>query len=160
MKTILPFCLLLSALVLAVTHCSDGDHCAVEGASETDGPGCCSDGCGNSAVAALPRTCQGGRWSCGKGVLQANCASPEDSCKAREACTGIGNGLGDSERDPAPDLCCEQGCDGSVVLRRICKTGIKYECPPGSVPISTCPNPLSACGGAIPSYRQNGFTLP
>ena len=153
--------LTLAASLLLLLTTADGcsDSCE-EGATEEDGPGCCSDGCGNSAIAPLPRVCRDGAWVCeGRGVVETACANPAGGCqRPREACTGT-VGIDGEEPDPAPELCCELSCEGTKAAHRVCKTGVKYECPAGFVPISSCDDPQSACGGVIPRYRENNFKL-
>ena len=147
---------LCASLALAVSACGD-DSCS-EGAE--DGPLCCADGCGRTTTHALPAVCKNGEWTCqgSNPVFQKYCAKIAGSCEPREACTGI-VGLGNEEPDPAPELCCKGGCNGTEAVHRVCKTGTTYDCPDGAVEISRCPSPLSACGGAINKYRSNDHKL-
>jgi hypothetical protein len=69
-------------------------------------------------------------------------------------------GLGAEEPDPVPELCCDMSCDGTSVVHRVCKDGTLWECPAGAVPISRCKDYLSACGGILKTYRDNGYKLP
>jgi hypothetical protein len=150
---------LVGSVALAVGACGDGDECSEEGAE--GGPVCCNDGCGRTSTSSLPSICRSGKWTCqgSDPVRLEYCATKLGACQARTACTGE-VGLGKSEPDPAPELCCKGGCSGTEVLNRICRTGTTYDCPDGSVPISRCPNPYGACQGAIGRYRANGNKLP
>jgi hypothetical protein len=118
--------------------------------------GCCSLGCGESGNddRSLMK-CSGGSWAC-EGQLEVpaqRCASyPKPNICVWQPCAG---GSGEEEPDPVRELCCVGGCGGSVVKRRICKTG-RYKCE-GADPISNCVNYLAACGGAIQKYRDNGY---
>ncbi|MCK5795695.1 MAG: hypothetical protein KAI47_00815 [Deltaproteobacteria bacterium] len=142
-------------LSLGLSACSD-QACTEEGAEEVSGPVCCNDGCGNTTVSPLPRICRDGAWVCQRGIPVSYCATIANGCEARTACTGQAR----EEPDPAPDLCCRGGCDGTEIVHRQCLTGLLYECPAGAVPVSTCLDPFAACGGAIGRYRQNGHKIP
>jgi hypothetical protein len=150
-------CLALASIcVLALTGC--GNECE-EGATEQNGPRCCAGGCGNSTQAWSPRICRKGSWACEKGVLEDACASPTNACNPMTYCGAVG--IGNEEPDPAPELCCErQTCSGTQAVHRVCKSGTKWECPADTIPISTCKDPSSACGGILAKYRDNGYTLP
>lgn len=144
----------VGVLCLAVGMHGCGDDSCTEGTQDPN-VGCCSDGCGNTATSALPRICEDGRFQCQRGVEVTFCTTIQDGCRARTACTSE-VGIGGEEQDPVPELCCKGDCNGTEVARRVCKTGLLYECPSGYKPISSCPNPLSACDGAINKYRQKG----
>jgi hypothetical protein len=70
-------------------------------------------------------------------------------------------GIGATEADPAPELCCEGGsCTGARAVHRVCVSGTQWECPAGAVPISQCKDYQNACGGILAKYRADGFKLP
>jgi len=122
-------------------------------------PQCCAGGCGSSTSSWLPAKCINEQWICEKGTIEDACASKQNACKALTFCGGNGP-LGHSEADPAPELCCELSCRGTKVAHRVCPDGTLYKCPAGYLPVSNCPDYLSACGGIIPIYRANGYKLP
>jgi hypothetical protein len=148
-------------VVLFGSACSDDDSCSPEEATEVGGPQCCSKGCGNSGDGWLPRVCKDGQWVCeSNGVLEDACAYPLTACTPMVGCHDVGQGIGETEPDPAPELCCELSCDGTKAVHRVCNTGILWECPAGAVPISRCKDYRSACGGILAKYKANGYKLP
>lgn len=152
---------LLLLLSIASAACSDSveDACSDEGASEPSGPKCCAGGCGKGTDGWTPRICKKGRWVCDRAVPEDACASPFNACSPMDFCGKVG--IGATEADPAPELCCEGGsCNGTVAVHRVCKSGTQWECPAGAVPISQCTDYRNACGGILETYRASGFKLP
>jgi hypothetical protein len=147
-----------SVLLALILTSGCGDDCA-EGASEPIGPRCCAGGCGNSTQSWSPRICKKGKWVCEKGVIEDACASPNYACTPLDFCGAVG--IGAEEPDPAPELCCErQRCDGTRAVHRVCKAGTLWECPADTIPISSCGDYATACGGVLQKYRANGNKLP
>lgn len=150
-----PVCLTL----LCLAACSDEAPCSTDGIEEKDGPRCCAGGCGLGTDGWLPRICEDGQWVCqGSGVIEFACASPTNACNTMEGCLEVG--VGKEEPDPAPELCCMGGCEGTQAVHRVCKTGTTWQCPSNSVPVSTCKDFDSACGEILLRYRENQFRLP
>jgi hypothetical protein len=135
-----------------------GNECE-DGATEQNGPRCCAGGCGNSTQGWSPRICRKGKWACEKGAPEDACASPTNACSPMSYCGAVG--IDSEEPDPAPELCCErQSCSGARAVHRVCKSGTTWECPADTLPISTCKDYESACGGILATYRANNYKLP
>ena len=159
-------CLCLCLLV----HCSDESEreCFEEGAQEEAGPMCCPGHCGASTQLKTKRICSGGKWICQPGVVEDACAS-YNGCQIKQNCS-YDPGMGQEEPDPVSELCCVGGCDGTKAVRRVCKSGLAFECPNNAVPISkNCkkdsnddgiPDYVTACGGILAKYKANKFKLP
>jgi hypothetical protein len=136
-----------------------------EGKTETSGPICCSGGCGASVNSGMPRLCRGGLYKC-EGVapvFQKFCAYEKNACEVLTACAqtvGINKTEDLVDNGKAPELCCDLRCDGKKALYRVCKSGLKFECPAGAVPISRCKDPMTACQGLLSRYRNNGYKIP
>ena len=160
-------CICLGALLVT---CSDENEreCFEEGAEEAAGPMCCPGYCGASTTLKIRRVCTGGEWKCPKGVVEDACAS-YNACQIRSNCS-YDPGMGKEEPDPVSELCCVGGCDGTKAVRRVCKSGLEFECPNNSVPISkNCkndsdndkiPDYVNACGGILKKYKDNKYKLP
>jgi len=145
----------------AANTCTAGQ----EGKTEPKGPLCCVGGCGASVTSALPRICKSGIYKC-EGpapVLQKYCAYQPKSCKVLVACaTTVGVGKTEDLQDngKVPELCCYLNCDGEKAAYRVCRSGLKFECAAGYVPVSRCKDPMTACKGVIGRYRKNGNKIP
>lgn len=159
------------ALGLAFTAhagCSDEvDLCTpeTEGDTEVRGPECCSGGCGSSTEAARPRICKSGEFKCegSAPVLVQYCAYSRNACRVLTACAqtvGINKTEDLVDNGKVPELCCDLNCNGKKASYRVCKGGLKFECPAGAVPISRCKDPNSACKGVLQRYRDNGDKIP
>lgn len=152
----------LCPLALAVVLCAcSGDDSCTPGEFNTNGPRCCAGGCGMGTDGWHLQICNDeGEWECIKkgSVLEDDCASPYNACNTMTGCYEVG--IGKEEADPAPELCCQPGCDGKVVKHRVCKDGIKWECPGGTVPISRCKDPKSACNGILGKYNPPDWKVP
>jgi len=137
--------------------CSDDVQPCEEGTLEVGGLQCCANGCGLNTEGGLPRICRNEKYVCegSAPVLEDACASREQACTPIPGCT-----MGREEGDPAPELCCDGGCNGTLALHRVCKTGTLWECPPGAVPVSRCKDYKNACGGILKAYRDNNHKLP
>ena len=150
-------------VALLMVQCSDETEreCTEEGAEEHGGIKCCPSYCGASTTLKSPRYCHGGKWVCEKGVVEKACASPHSACTIKQNCSHS-PGLGQEEPDPAPELCCVGGCDGTKAVHRVCKYGLEFECPTNSVPISkNCKDDyVNACGGILKKYKDNNWKLP
>jgi len=149
---------LILSLLLVGAGCGDEDRTCEEGETEKHGPRCCAGGCGTSTANWLPRICENDRWVCEKGVLEDACASPTNACNPMVACQVVG--IDSEEPDPAPELCCEGGCKGTRAVHRVCKLGTLWECPSGSVTVSTCKDYKTACNAILGRYRASGYRLP
>ncbi len=152
-------CLILGLLLVCCSDESDRE-CFEEGAQEVSGPQCCPGYCGASTMLKTSRVCSGGKWVCEKGVIEDACAS-YNACQIKQNCS-YSPGIGKEEPDPAPELCCVGGCDGTKAVHRVCKGGLEFECPNNSVPISkNCKKDyVNACGGILAKYKANKFKLP
>lgn len=148
--------LVTSSLALLAAGCGDDAQCH---AGDPNPPACCAGGCGSSTEGWHAAECVDGRWQCERGTIELACASGFNACTVKTACAQT-VGLGNKEKDPAPELCCELGCDGDKAVHRVCKDGLKFECPAGAVPISRCKNYMEACNGILQKYRDNGNKLP
>ena len=152
----------------AQTGCSDDiDHCTAEneGTYEVGGPSCCSGGCGASVESARARICKSGELKCegSAPVLLQHCAYQRQACKVRTYCSGsVGIGKTEDLLDSGkvPEICCDLNCKGKKAFYRVCKDGLKFECPAGAVPISRCKDPNGACQGVLQRYRDNGNKIP
>lgn len=152
--------MLILLLCVPFWRCSDDVETCVEESEEVGGPTCCSGGCGNSTEGWLPRVCRGGEWVCqGSGVLQEACAYQKNACITLSYCGGS-VGINKEEPDPAADLCCDLSCKGNKMMHRVCKDGLRFECPAGAVPISRCKDYKTACRGGLEKYRQNNYKIP
>ena len=164
---------LIAALVLGLTFtahagCSDDvDLCTLEneGAYEKGGPSCCSGGCGSSTEAARDRICKNGEFKCegSAPVLVNYCAYSRNACRVLTACAqtvGLNKTEDLIDNGKVPELCCDLNCNGKKAAYRVCKSGLKFECPGGAVPISRCKDPNSACKGVLQRYRDNGNKIP
>ncbi len=159
----------LSLILLAYGGCSDEvvDLCTSEneGQDEVQGPSCCSGGCGASVEVARVRVCKSGKFVCegSAPVLVQNCAYQRNACKVLLACAqtaGINKTEDTLDDGKVPELCCDLNCKGKKAAYRVCKDGLKFECPAGAVPISRCKDPDSACQGLLKRYRDNGNKIP
>lgn len=151
--------------------CGDDEQPCEEGTYEASGPRCCAGGCGNSTTDWRPRLCKNGQWICAGGsrsTIEYACASPHYACQNLLYCSDVG--LGKSEPDPAPELCCnpdptgqqccEKGCTHAKVKHRECASGTLWTCPAGTVPISRCKDYATACNNVLDAYRKNSYKLP
>lgn len=151
-------CLVL--LSVSLFTCSDETSCT-EGETEVNGPRCCAGYCGSSTLGWRSRICSEGKWVCEKGVVEDACASEHSACTIKTNCSAT-VGMNREEPDPVPELCCMNSCKGTKAVKRICKSGLEFECPAGAVPISkACKTDFnSACGGILQKYRDNNYKLP
>jgi len=138
---------------------------AEEGEYEVGGPSCCAGGCGASVETANRRICKNGEFKCegSAPVLMKYCAYQYNACKVLTACVntaGINKTEDTVSNGRVPELCCDLNCNGKKAAYRVCKGGLKFECPAGYVPVSRCKNPMAACKGLIDRYRKNGNKIP